>query len=150
MHEFTLQSDLAIGPDEFWAANTMKSVNWELSPIVRMTALKEWRSCPINQWEVGCLLFKSWILLFGIIPIDRHSFKLRRIYEGSGFLESSSSWVNKEWLHERRTTVRGSGCTITDHVTVVGRFPMLTNLLMPVYRFIFRHRHRRLRRNYGR
>jgi hypothetical protein len=149
MREFTIQSDLAIEPSKFWAKTSMDSVNWELAPIVRMTAPNEWKNCPIDRWEVGRELFKSWILLFGFIPIDRHSFRLEEICAESGFRECSSSWMNREWNHERRTVARRGGCTVMDRVAVAGRIPMLWALLMPIYKFVFRHRHRRLRRKYG-
>jgi hypothetical protein len=149
MPEFTIQSNLNVDPNTFWAATSMQSVNWELAPIVRMTAPPEWTNCPLEQWEAGRDLFKSWVLLFGIIPVDRHSFRLREIIDGVGFRESSSSWINRRWNHDRTVVAREAGCTVTDHVAVAGRVPILRSCLMPVYKLVFRHRHRRLRRKYG-
>ncbi len=148
MHEFSIQSDLAVAPAAFWAATSMSSVNWELAPIVRMSAPREWQDCAIERWETGSKLFDSWILLFGFVPVDLHSFRLQEIFADSGFQECSSSWMNKEWRHRRIALAGGQGCIVTDHVVVVGRIPLLSALLMPVYRFVFRHRHRRLRKQY--
>lgn len=132
-----------------WASTSMNSVNWELSPFVRMTAPREWRDYPPERWETGRLLFRSWVLLLGVLPVDRHSFRLKHIHAGEGFQENSSSWLNREWNHERKLLPAEGGCRVIDHVSVVGRFPLLTALLMPVYRFVFRHRHARLRKKYG-
>ncbi|MES2104918.1 MAG: hypothetical protein V4634_12940 [Pseudomonadota bacterium] len=149
MPEFIIQSRLAVNAAEFAAATSMQSVNWELSPIVRMTAPDEWKNCAIGQWETGRLLFKSWILLFGLIPVDLHAFRLQEIYAGAGFQECSSSTVNKEWRHRRMLAAHGSGCSVIDHVVVVGRLPLLSAMLMPVYKCVFRYRHARLRKRYG-
>ncbi|MFZ6644900.1 hypothetical protein ACO0LO_04245 [Undibacterium sp. TJN25] len=149
MREFTVQSDLAIDAAAFCANMSMQTVNWELSPIVRMSAPEPWRDCTLDQWQAGRLLFKSWIFLFGFIPVDLHAFRLEAIYAGAGFQENSSSWANKEWRHRRMVAARGDGCTVTDHVVVAGRIPFVAALLMPVYEFVFRHRHRRLRKKYG-
>ena len=43
MAEFTLQSDLGISPEAFWSSMSMKPVNRELGPWVRMTAPLQWR-----------------------------------------------------------------------------------------------------------
>ncbi|HTD02496.1 hypothetical protein [Undibacterium sp.] len=149
MREFTIQSNLAVDAAQFAAATSMHSVNWELAPIVRMTAPAAWKDCSLDQWETGRLLFKSWIFLFGFIPVDLHAFRLQEIYPGVGFQERSWSWMNREWSHRRMVVAHGHGCTVTDQVAVVGRFPILSALLMPVYKFVFRHRHRRLQNKYG-
>ncbi len=144
-----MHSELAVTPREFWASMSMKTMNWELRPLVRMTAPVAWQDCGIDQWETERVLFKSWILLFGILPVDRHAFRLRRVDRESGFLESSSSWLNRAWIHERTTVPSGTGCTVIDRVSVVGRFPLFTAFLMPIYKRVFRHRHNRLRQRYG-
>jgi hypothetical protein len=150
MREFTITSELAIDADAFWSACSMKSVNWELAPLVRMTSPTEWQNRPICKWDGGRDLFQSWVLLFGFLPVDRHSFGLRETPRGLGFRESSSSWTNKEWNHERTILPGGQGCTVVDHVAFVSRFPLVGACLGPVYQLIFRNRHRRLRKNYGR
>ncbi|WP_394780219.1 hypothetical protein [Undibacterium sp.] len=149
MREFTVTSDLAIDAAAFCAAMSMQTVNWELSPIVRMSAPPQWADCALDQWQTGRVLFKSWIFLFGFIPVDLHAFRLEEITADVGFQESSSSWMNREWRHQRTVVACVGGCTVTDQVIVDGRVPFISLLLMPVYRFIFRHRHRRLLHRYG-
>jgi hypothetical protein len=150
MREFKITSELAIDPEAFWSACSMKSVNWELAPLVRMTSPTEWQNRPICKWVGGRDLFRSWILLFGFFPVDRHSFGLRETPQGLGFRESSSSWMNEEWNHERTILPSGHGCTVVDHVAFASRIPLVDACLSPVYQLIFRHRHRRLRKKYGR
>jgi hypothetical protein len=116
MREFNIKSDLAIEPSVFWSTTSMRSVNWELWPIVRMTSPKEWQNRPIDSWEGGVELFKSWILLFGLIPIDRHSFRLRNTPKGFRFNECSSSLDEqrmespphhsraRSWMHRQRSS----------------------------------------------
>lgn len=150
MPQFQVQSTLRVPAEVLVDGLTMESVNRELAPLVRMTAPPEWRRCPIDRWEEGRLLFRSTILLLGLLPVDRHAFRLERILPGEGFLEASSSWMNREWRHERRILRAPAGCTVTDRVEVTGRLPWLTALLMPFYRLVFRRRHARLRRWHGR
>lgn len=125
---------------------SMDAVNAELLPLVRMTAPRRWRRSAPAQWTTGEVLFHSVILLFGVLPVDVHSLRLERVDPDQGFLERSHSWVNRLWQHERRTLPTAQGCVVSDEVLVEGRVPLLTALLMPVYRWVFRHRHRRLRR----
>lgn len=149
MPKFTTRSILKVSPEQFWSSMSMESVNWELAPWVRMSAPTQWRACAIDQWRTGELLFKSWILLFGVLPSDLHSVRLLHIDAAGGFVEASSSWMNREWRHERRTQAHPQGCLLEDVVTVTGRLPWITAALMPVYRLVFAHRHRRLRHKYG-
>jgi hypothetical protein len=150
MPAFEIKSDLAIEASEFWSECSLESVNWELAPVVKMTAPADWKNRRIEDWEVGRELFKSWILVFGILPIDRHAFRLREIAPGCGFHERSSSWMNREWNHDRMIVPHDRGCTVIDRVEFISRLPILAPLQLPICRFIFQHRHRRLRKKYGR
>jgi hypothetical protein len=150
MREFKITSELAIDADAFWSACSMQSVNWELAPLVRLTSPSDWESRPIREWVGGRNLFRSWFLLFGFLPVDRHSFGLQETPQGLGFRESSSSWMNKEWHHERTILPNGPGCTVVDRVAFASRIPLVDACLRPVYQLIFRHRHRRLRKSHER
>ena len=146
MGSFSLESRLGIEAPAFWATVSMDSVNRELAPLVRMTAPEDWHRCPLERWETGRELFRSWILLFGVLPVDRHAFLLESVTPGVGFEERSSSWMNREWRHRRSVRANGDGtCIVRDDVTVLGRFPLLTSITMPLYRLVFRNRHRRMR-----
>jgi hypothetical protein len=159
MGAFEIQSDLAVEPGEFWSQCSLESVNWELAPIAKMTAPPAWANREISDWPVGAELFSSWILLFGVLPIDRHAFRLRETDCECGFNEASSSWINREWNHCREirppairpAAIRSqsAGCTVVDRVAFVCRVPVVGALLTPLYKFVFWHRHRRLRKKYG-
>jgi hypothetical protein len=147
--KFEVSSNLKISPEDVDGLLTMKGVNKELSPFIRMTAPSEWSSKPIYEWPRGKVLFASWILLFGIIPIDRHMFFFQSIDRHRGFAESSSSLMNKLWQHRRDINSNGPKVRVTDSVEFQCRLPVLECVLEPVYRFIFKHRHRVLRSYFG-
>lgn len=147
--KFEVSSNLVISPEDVVGLLTMKGVNRELSPLIRMTAPAEWSSKPISEWSTGKALFSSWILLFGILPIDRHTFFLQSIDRERGFTEASSSFTNTLWQHRRDINRNGASYRVIDTVEFQCRLPLLGYVLAPVYRFIFRHRHRVLRSCYG-
>ncbi len=147
--KFEVSSNLKISPEDVDGLLTMKGVNRELSPLIRMTAPSEWSRKPIFEWPTGKVLFSSWILLFSILPIDRHTFFFQSIDRQRGFAESSSSLTNKLWQHRRDINRNGALCRVTDTVEFQCRLPVLAYVLAPVYRFIFKHRHRVLRSYFG-
>ena len=147
--KFEVSSNLNICPEDVDGLLTMKAVNRELSPLIRMTAPSEWSSKPIFEWPTGKVLFSSWMLLFGILPIDRHTFFFQSIDRQWSFAEASSSLINKLWHHRRKVDRSGASCRVTDTVEFQCRLPLLEYVLAPVYHFIFTHRHRVLRSYYG-
>lgn len=147
--KFEVSSNLKISPEDVNGLLTMKGVNRELSPLIRMTTPSELSNKPIFEWPTGQVLFASWILLFGILPIDRHRFFFQSIDRQRGFSESSSSIINKVWHHRRDIKMNEALPQVTDTVEFECRLPILAYILAPVYRFIFTHRHRVLRSYYG-
>jgi hypothetical protein len=147
--KFAVSSDLELGPEDVSGLLTMKGVNRELGPFVRMTAPPEWSDRAIFEWPTGQVLFSSWILLFGIVPVDRHAFCLQNVDRRRGFAEASSSWINRVWRHHRTFDNDGAFYRVTDTVEFQCRLPLLTCVLAPVYRFVFEHRHRVLRSYFG-
>ena len=146
---FTRSSDLPIDAGVFLSRFTIDEVNAELTPLVRMSAPAEWIGRPIVEWPEKQRLFTSWILLFGVLPIDRHAFCLRSVEPAEGFFEDSSSTMNRYWRHRRRVTPIEGGCRVTDRVEYESRLPLWGFLLKPVYELVFRQRHRKLRAAYG-
>ncbi|WP_226597235.1 hypothetical protein [Marinobacter nauticus] len=147
--KFEVSSNLEISPEDADGLLTMQGVNRELSPFIRMTAPSEWSSKSIFEWPTGKVLFSSWILLFGILPIDRHTFFFQAIDRQRGFSEASSSLTNKIWHHRRDLHRNGTSCRVIDTVEFQCRLPLLAYVLGPVYRFIFEHRHKVLRSCYN-
>lgn len=128
----------------------MAAVNAELGPWLKMTAPPPWDDQPIVDWPAKTALFSSWILLFGVLPIDKHTFYLQSTDNATGFDERSSSIINRLWQHTRTAQPTDCGCTLTDTVTFECRLPLFTALLRPVYRLVFQRRHNYLRRCYTR
>ncbi|WP_373097066.1 hypothetical protein [Zhongshania sp.] len=127
---------------------TMDGVNYELMPLVKMTTPSEWASKHLKLWPIGSELFSSVILLFGIIPVDIHKFKLSKVDE-AGFEERSDSLIHKKWNHSRTIKSLGSTCIVIDELEFVPKLRFLGPVMKPVYSAIFKHRHKRIAVKYG-
>jgi ligand-binding SRPBCC domain-containing protein len=131
---------------ELWPIMTSAAgVNAELKPLITMTfpqAGFDFASAPLNQ-----PLFTSWILAFGFLPFDRHTFVLHEIGP-SHFVETSHTLLQKLWRHERYLTDQGDSTEVRDVVTVLPRLAFMRPLTNRIVAAIFRHRHRRLTRLY--
>ena len=147
--KFKVSSNLEIRPEDIDGLLTMDGVNRELSPLLRMTVPPEWSNIAIFEWPTERVLFSSWILLFGIFPIDRHKFFFQSTDRHRGFAEESKSLTNKRWHHRRDIDRNGASCRVTDTVEFQCRLPLLAYFLAPCYRFVFKHRHKVLRSCYG-
>lgn len=59
-----------------------------------------------------------------MIPLDRHSLRIDSFRSdpdgGGGFVEESTSWLQRRWRHERRLEALGGSCRVTDRVTDPG------------------------------
>ena len=148
---------LQASPQDVWAvASTMAGVNAELAPLIRMTHPHDMSTLNDIEGRAGPVAFDSWLLLFGLIPIDRHHLGLERVLddpsaaEGLGFDEESRSWLQKRWRHERRiVSSTDGGCAVTDRITVVPRMAITRPLVRRIIPAIFRRRHRRLAARFG-
>ncbi len=124
----------------------MSGVNAELGPWVHMTAPDpELNLSSLPLGEVG---FRSWLLLLGLLPFDRHGLALVEV-EPRRFLERSSSWLHRVWEHERLLEAVPGGTRVTDRLVVEPRVPGSGVLVGPIVGAVFRHRHRQLRRRHG-
>ena len=147
--QLSIASNLRVPAAEVLDGITMRAVNAELGPFVRMSAPREWSEWSIPDWPAGEHLFTSWILLLGILPVDRHRFFLEATAPGEGFTECSTSWVNARWRHQRRVIPITGGCRVVDGVSYASPLPGLGRLLLGAYRLVFRWRHHQLRLRYG-
>lgn len=129
---------------------TFDGVNQELRPLLTMTAPSPWREHSLFEAPVGKPLFRSWLLLGGVVPIDFDHIAFESIDPESGFVESSVMLTMTPWRHERRVTAHEpSGSRIVDRLTFVPRVPGTGRLLAIIVKRLFLHRHARLRTLFG-
>lgn len=148
--EVQVESALAASRDEVWrSVSSMRGVNVELHPYIHMTSPKD-RQCFTAAVVPGRVVFRSWLLLFRVLPFDRHALAFERIDEGVGFVEESTSFLQQRWGHERSLSDSPSGgCVVTDRLLIEPRVGFSRPLVAAMVPFLFRHRHRRLRNQFG-
>ena len=147
MHRFRVSSRLAASPDEVWSrAVSVEGINHELGPWVRMTVP---RGLDIDALHLG-QLGRSWILLFGMLPVDYDDIGLAVFEEGRGFRERSTMASARAWHHDRELVPLPAGGTrVVDEIGFEPRVGAFAGLQAFVFQAMFRHRHRRLRRHFG-
>jgi len=144
----TFASDLAASPEKVWRwITSMEGISRELAPILKMTAPRGVTDISRVEVTPGKPLFRSWVLLFGILPIDRSDLTLLTLETGKGFVEQSPMLSMKTWRHERHLEPNGDGTLLTDRLTFQPRFA--TPLTRWFIKTVFRHRHDVLRRHLG-
>lgn len=147
--EFRIASVLAAEPAAVWErAMSAEGINAELRPLLRMTTPRGLESLDLHGLEPGPL-GRSWLLLFGVVPIDYDEIGLARIEPGRGFLERSTMLSMRLWEHERTIEAGAEGTTISDRLAWEPRLPLPGRLLRPLIAALFRHRHKQLRRRFG-
>lgn len=146
---FQITSSLAAPLEKVWQrVNTLRGVNEELMPLLRMTAPNGKAHLSFAQAPLHRPIFASWLLLFGLVPFDRHLLQLDEVWDG-GFRENSTSLVHRAWRHERMVVTSDTGCSVTDALEFEPRIPPIGYLLLPIVGRIFQHRHRRLKTMFG-
>jgi hypothetical protein len=125
---------------------SLRGINDELGPWMRMTAP---RGAELSSTAVplGQRWFRSWILLFGVLPFDYDDLRVQRIEAGRGFLERSRMLSARSWEHEQTLEPMDDRSTrLTDRVAFTARLRATARIHRAVIAAIFRHRHRRLQR----
>jgi hypothetical protein len=126
----------------------MAGVNRELFPLARMTYPPGAERLTAERVRPGARLFRSWILLLGVVPVDYDDLTLVEIAPGR-FQERSRMLTQRLWEHERLVAPSRGGCTVTDRVRFVPRLAALGPFHLAVFRLAFRLRHRNLARIFG-
>lgn len=149
MQSFEIETDLCLSPEKAWSHMTSPSgVNAEFWPFLRMT-FPSTMDDVTSDWQPDQHRFRSWLLLFGIIPVEYDDFGLREVDIGKRFLESSEMLSQQQWVHEREISETPAGTRISDRVCFVSRLPFLERVYLGVFRLVFRYRHFRLKQLYG-
>lgn len=130
-------------------ATDLAAVNDELWPLLRMTAPPGVRRLDPANVTPGVRLFRSWLLLGGVVPVEYDDLVLVELVEGR-FLERSSMLTARVWEHERTVEPATAGSSrLVDRVTFVPRTEAFRPVLALVVPLVFRHRHRRLARRFA-
>jgi ligand-binding SRPBCC domain-containing protein len=144
-----VSSRIAAPPDRVWSwIATADGVNDELGPWMRMT-VPGGGDLDLDSIEVGKPIGRSWVLLFGLIPIDYDEINVIELDRGRRFVERSRMLSQRVWEHTRTIEAVDGGSEVTDAIAWEPRLPIPGRALRPLFRAIFRHRHRRLRRRFG-
>jgi hypothetical protein len=145
--EIAISSQLEASAEAVWArAIDPAGINDELRPLMRMTVPKGAEDFGLDDLEPG-LIGRSWIFFLGFLPLDYDDLNIVRVEPGRSFLERSSMLSMRLWEHERTLEPLGENrCRVTDRLAWEPRLPMPGALLRPLIRFVFNHRHKRLRR----
>jgi hypothetical protein len=121
-----------------------------MRPYLRMTLPPGVDGLDPESIELDKPIGRSWILLFGLLPVDYDDVTLIRLEPGHGFLERSRMLSQRCWEHERTLeATAGGGCRVVDRVQWEPRLGLPATPLRPAIHWFFCHRHRRLRRHFG-
>jgi ligand-binding SRPBCC domain-containing protein len=149
-YSFTFSTSLRASAERVWAhASSFSGVNRELWPLARMTFPPAMARLTPDTVPVGRTAFRSWIMLFGLLPVEFDDFTLIELEPGQGFHEVSRMLSIREWRHRRTVTPAVEGCVVRDEIAFVPRWRWTGWLLAQVYRRVFELRHRSLRRMFG-
>lgn len=150
MHRFSISSDLAATPEVVWRhITTMDGVNDEMRPLLRMTVPAGLAGARIDDLAVGHRAGRSWLLLFGVLPVDFDDLMIAEQGPGHRFREESTMLTQARWEHERSVEATAPGCRVTDTLNWQGRVAPLGALYRLAVPVLFGHRHRRLRKRFG-
>lgn len=150
MATFVLTSHVAAPALEVWPWVTSPAgINHELMPFLRMTIPRGMQGKDIDDLPIGRAIGRSWILLFGCVPVDFDNITIAELEEGRRFLEKSTMLSMSEWEHERTVIATTRGCEVTDRITFrlrppLDRVPQADAAAGALLRRLFDHRHRRL------
>jgi ligand-binding SRPBCC domain-containing protein len=144
------ESVLSATTDAVWdRVSTFEGINDELRPLMRLTAPARIRALEPEDVVLGERLFRSWVLLFGVLPIDYDDLTLVALEPGRGFHERSRMMSMSVWEHQRWLTSENGGCRVVDQLSFKPRMPGMGPVIERFIRATFRHRHKRLRRHFG-
>lgn len=148
---FRRSSLLGAPAERVWERiSTPDGVNDEFKPFLRMTFPPEVRSLDPDTVPIGSRICRSWVLLFGLLPVDYDDLVLVSVDPPHGFHERSSMLTQRTWEHERTLEPLGDdACRVTDRLTFEPRLGLPPLLFAPVLRLAFRWRHIRLRKAFG-
>ena len=142
------RSRLSAPPAEVWQwITSFRGIATEMRPLLRMSTPRGTQRLTDFAVVPGQPLFRSWILLFGVLPVDWSELTLLEIDPGRGFVEASPMGSMRSWRHERRIEPAADGCAIIDRLSFEPRFAV--RLVTWFVRRFFSYRHAVLRKHLG-
>lgn len=147
--ELTFSSVLEAPPDVVWErAGRVSGINDELWPLARMTCPAHLDRIAAPPHAVGQPSGHSWMLLFGVVPIERRSMQFDLLEEGR-FVDCSTGWLNGRWRHDRSMVGGEDGSTLlVDKLVLEPPVRLMSPLVRAAVTWTFRRRHRRLGRHF--
>lgn len=126
---------------------SFEGISTEMRSWMRMSVPRGITRLTDIDFVPGKPMFRSWLLLFGLLPVDWSKLTLLELDEGRGFIEQSPMGSMKLWRHERRIEEAEQGCVLLDRLSFEPRFAR--PLVAWFVRRFFEHRHAVLRRHLG-
>ncbi len=149
MRTFTAESRVAASRGTVWRHATRPSdLDREFRPFLRMTFPPEIEDLE-TSFRPGEQICRSWILLFGLIPVEYDDLTVVELEPGRRFLERSTMLTQERWEHERTLDDDGGGTRVVDRIEFESKVPLLEPIQALVFRAVFAWRHHRLRRLFG-
>jgi len=143
------ESKLDVPVERVWEWSiSVDGISAEMRPFLRMTFPRGVRSLNDIPIRPGVPVFRSRVLLFGVLPIDYSDVTLMEFNSGQGFIEQSPMGSMQLWRHERRIVPHPSNpaaVLLVDQLTFQPR--MARRLVGWFVRRLFLHRHNVLRAN---
>jgi hypothetical protein len=145
------ESTLQTTPSRVWDwITSLKGISKEMWPFFRMTFPHGVHSLNDLQIQLGSPMFRSFVFLFGLLPIDYSDMTLLELDTGHGFVEQSPMGSMALWRHERRIV---PGHPDPNHVLLVDQLTFRPRIAPRFVGWfisqVFIHRHKVLRANLG-
>ena len=141
------ESRLLAPRERIWEwITSIDGISAEMRPLLRMTFPRHIRSLADIEIDPGVPLFRSYLFLFGVLPIDYSDLSLLEFTPGSGFIEQSAMGSMQLWRHARYIAAcppDPAALVLVDELTFQPR--MAPPLVAWFVRRFFAHRHKVLR-----
>ena len=145
------ESTLHASAEKVWEwITSIRGIRAEMWPFFFMTAPRGVRSLSDVQITPGTRMFRSYVFLFGVLPVDYSDMTLLELNIGQGLIEQSPMGSMNLWRHERQILpcpADPSAVVLVDQLTFQPR--MARRLVGWFIRRVFIHRHKVLRAELG-
>jgi ligand-binding SRPBCC domain-containing protein len=150
-YSFIFESKLTSSREKIWDwITSAKGISAEMWPYFKMTIPHGITNITNLKITLGQRLFRSYIFLFGFLPIDYDDMTLIELKNKVGFIEESPMGSMRLWRHERHIVdcpEDSSVLVLVDHITFEPRH--FSHLIASFIFRVFQHRHRVLQKQLG-